>query len=228
MIKGIDTSRAGMAWEQSRTELIGNNIANVNTEGFKRSVAVGSEFASALVLRLGDQIHAGAESPGLGFLGHGASLTEVVVDATQGSVQQTESDLDLAIIGPGEFTYLGPGGPGYTRNGSFRLDAEGWLVTPQGNALLVNGAPLRALGQSLQIRTDGAVLVDGVVTGQLDIRGADASTRLELRALENANVDLAQEMTDLITALRSFGVNQRALQMQDQTLGKAVTELGNI
>lgn len=228
MIKGIGTSRAGMAWEQSRTAVIGNNIANINTEGFKRSIAVGSEFASALMLRIGDSASDESESPGLGRLGHGATLTEVAVDASQGSTKRTDSDLDLAINGPGEFTYLGPDGPSYTRNGSFRPDAEGWLVTAQGNPLLVNGAPLRSLEQSLEIRTDGAVLLDGVVTGQLDILGADASTRLEPRALENANVDLAQEMTDLITAMRSFAINQRALQMQDQTLSKAVTELGNI
>lgn len=225
MIKGMGASRAGMSWEQTRTEVIGNNLANINTDGFKRSTAVGAEFARVLIHRLGDQ---STEAQAIGDLGHGAIAAAITADLTQGELQQTDQPLDAALVGPGEFTFQTPQGPGYTRSGSFRVSAEGILVTAQGFPVLVGGAPVMAPGRAFSLREDGALLLDGEPAGFLDLRGADPSTRLAVGALERSNVDLSREMTDLITALRSFQVNQRALQMQDQTLQKAVTELGNL
>lgn len=228
MIKGILASRNGMAWEQARTDVIGDNLANINTNGYKRGAATGTEFARTLLHRLGELRTAAGDQAAIGHLGQGAALDEIVRQLTQGDVQQTGRDLDVAIIGPGEFTFMTPAGPGYTRNGNFQIDPLGRLSTPEGHLLLVGGTPVGSPGQAVLVQEDGTVLLDGRPAGRLDLRGADASTRLAPRALEASNVDLTTEMTELITALRAFQVNQRALQMQDQTLGKAVNELGNI
>lgn len=216
-----------MAWEQVRTDVIANNVANVNTNGFKRSVAVGSEFAQMVLQRLGDALSNSDDSPEVGKLGHGAALAEVVQDLAGGALLLTESPLDVALVGPGEFTFQGPDGPGYTRDGAFRLDSAGRLVTSDGYPVLVGGTPAGSAGQSLSIQTDGTVLIDGAPAGRLDIRGG-AETALAVQALERSNVDMAQELTDLITALRAFQVNQRAMQMQDQTLSRVVTEIGKV
>jgi len=227
MIKGIGASRAGMAWEQARTDVISNNVANINTDGYRRSVAVGREFGSILLRRMGDRLEEGSKEPVVGQLGQGAALAEVVVDQKGGALRFTDQPLDVALMGPGEFTFAGPTGLGYTRIGSFQQDATGQLVTAEGYPVLVNGSPVGAGSKSLKIRDDAGVEVDGKFVGRLDIRGG-ATTRLEVGVLEGSNVDLAQEMTDLITSLRSYQLNQRALQIQDQTLSKAVSELANL
>lgn len=216
-----------MAVEQYRLEVIGNNVANVNTNGFKRSVAVGTEFASLLLHRL-DAQPGGGEAPVIGHLGQGTLLDQVATDNKPGDLEFTGNPLDVALKGPGEFVYQGPGGqPGYTRNGAFRRDSGGRLVTTDGYPLLVGGVPVGAGAQDLRIVEDGVVMADGVAVGRLDLRGGDA-TRMEAGALERSNADLAGEMTDMIIAMRSFQANQRALQSQDETLARAVTEIGRV
>lgn len=226
MIRGIAASRAGMAWEQSRADVIANNVANINTQGFKRSVAVGAEFGEILIRRMGDQ-ESEASNRAIGALGNGAVLALVATEGTTGALLPSDNPLDVALTGEGEFTFETPAGRGYTRSGSFHRSADGTLVTTEGFPLLVGGRSVGAGAKSVVIRPDAEVVVDGQSAGRLDIRGG-AATRLEVGALEASNVDLARETTDLITALRSFQVNQRALQVQDQILAKAVSELGRL
>lgn len=227
MIRGIGASRAGLAWEQSRSEVIANNVANVNSSGFKRSVAVGSEFNRVLLRRFGDSGAVIGEAPELGPLGFGAVLSQVIADQADGEVEQTGNPLDVVLKGPGEFVYDGPGGPGYTRNGQFRRDAMGVLVTDQGFPVLVDGGPVGFAAESVSIEPGGVVLVDGRRVGRLDVRGGQPED-VVVGGLERSNVNLATEMTDLITSIRSFQANQRALQVQDETLGKAVAEIGRL
>lgn len=226
MIRGFGASRTGMAVEQNRLEVIGNNVANVNTNGFKRSVAVGTEFAALLLHRLDQQKE---EAPVIGQLGQGTRLDEVVSDTKQGDLDMTGNLLDVALQGPGEFVFQGPGGqPGYTRNGAFGRDVQGRLVTTDGYPVMVGGAPVGAGAQELRIGADGVVMADGQAVGRLDLRGAGPDTRMAAGALERSNADLALEMTDMIVAMRSFQANQRALQSQDETLARAVTDIGRV
>lgn len=227
MIKGIQASKSGMAWEQTRSDAIAHNVANVNTDAFKRSVAVGREFEALLLERLGDAPPGGEKPPAIGQVSAGAALDQITADQSDGAIRTTGRELDLAILGPGEFTYQTPAGPAYTRNGAFHQDRDGQLVTTEGFPVLMDGAPLRARGQNVTIGADATVYLDGVAAGRLQIRGTD-SPRIQTGALESSNVALAQEMTNLVTALRSFQVNQRAFQMQNQTLEKVVSEIGRL
>jgi flagellar basal-body rod protein FlgG len=214
-----------MAWEQTRTDVIANNVANINTDGFRRSVAVGKEFGDMLLRRIGDQQPSG---PLIGHMGSGATVDQVVQDKTEGSLQKTDRTLDAALVGPGEFTVQGAGGLTFTRDGRFERNAAGVLVTAKGDPVLVNGAPVGAGATTLTIEEGGIVRADGVAAGSLDIRGGTADTQVKGGVLEASTTDLSTEMTDLITALRGFQINQRALQIQDQTLSKAVSDLANI
>lgn len=227
MIRGINASRTGMAWEQNRAEVVSNNVANVNTDGFRRSVAVASEFGQILVRQISGKEPGQGQSPAIGPMGRGVTLTELVQDQTAGALDFTGNPLDVALSGPGEFTYLGPAGPAYTRDGLFHRDSMGQLVTEQGYPVLVGGMPVGFRAESLRIESGGMVVVDGQPVGRLDLRGGQ-SADVVVGALERSNVTLATEMTDLITALRSFQANQRALQMQDETLGKATAEIGRL
>lgn len=231
MIRGVEASRRGMAVEQTRTEVLANNVANINTAGFKRSVAISGEFEQMLLRRLDDQV--GREAPVIGTLGNGAAVEEVLPVLRQGDLIATGRDLDFALEGPGEFAVQGPDGVTYTRNGVFQLTGDGTLVTAEGYPVLMRTAggelaPVTGLTAPPAVEPDGTLLAGGQPLGRLALEGAGPETRVHTRTLEASNVELAQEMTDLIVALRSYQVNQRALQMQDQTLGRAVTEIGKL
>jgi flagellar basal-body rod protein FlgF len=225
VIRGLGASRLGMAVEQRRSEILAQNLANVNTAGFKRSVAAATEFAPILLQRLGDLGDAAPVE--IGRLGNGAAMAQVALDQAPGVLEQTGSPLDVALIGPGLFTALGPNGVELTRQGQFTQNAEGQLVTVKGYPVLVGGQPVGRPGQSLTIEPDGEVRVGGQQVGRLDVVGAD-QPKFVVGSLERSNVDMATEMTDLVAILRTFQANQRAMQMQDQTLAKAVTELGSL
>lgn len=171
MIRGIGASRMAMAWEQSRTDVIAGNVANVDTEGFKRSVAVGASFGDLLLRRLSDPPGSGAAPALVGPLGLGAVLDLVSVDRAPGVISKSDGPLDVALDGPGDFVYQAPAGPGYTRRGAFQRDAAGLLTTAEGFPVLVNGAPVGAGAKHLSIAEDGQVVADGTPVGRLDLRG---------------------------------------------------------
>lgn len=232
MIRGINASKLGMAVEQLRTDVLANNLANINTAGFKRSAAASGEFARMLVQRQEDATD--VTEPIIGTLGNGAQVVQVMTFDHQGDITETGRALDLAIEGPGAFLALRPDGSLLqTRNGAFQQMADGSITTAEGFPVLIEGLaggrmPLVALGAQPEFQPDGMVLVDGQPVGRLAMEGAAPETRLHVRSLEASNVDLAQEMSEVIMALRSYQVNQRALQVQDETLGRAVTEIGKV
>ncbi|MFO7274946.1 MAG: flagellar hook-basal body protein [Bacillota bacterium] len=231
MIRGIEASRSGMAVEQLRMDVLADNIANVNTTGFKRAAATSVEFDRMLLYRMGDPTD--PEPQQVGILGNGSRVDQVVVDERQGDIYETGRALDLAIEGPGWFLVQRPDGSLFrTRNGAFHQMADGSITTAEGYRVLVETAgglvPLVLPGVEPAFAPDGTVLADGQAVGRLAIDGATPDTRVHSRHLEASNVDLAKEMSDLIVTLRAYQVNQRALRAQDETLARAVTEIGKV
>lgn len=231
MIRGLNASKLGMAVEQTRTEVLANNLANVNTSGFKKSVAVSTEFEAMLLQMLGDPLD---EREGkVGSLGNGAAIDSILPVNRQGDIVETGRALDFALKGPGAFQVQGPTGVVTTRNGAFHRKDDGALTTAEGFPVLMREqsgslTPVFAPEGALEIEANGTVLVGGQAVGQLALEGAAPETKIQSKALEASNVELAKEMTDLIVTLRSFQINQRALQIQDQSLSKAVTEIGKV
>lgn len=231
MIRGFGASKLGMSVEQSRSEVLANNLANINTHGFKKSAAVSTEFQTMLLQRMEDSTD--GKTPTIGQMGNGAILDMVMPLNTQGVLVRTGRELDFAIEGEGQFAAQGPNGVVYTRNGSFRQREDGTLVTVDNYPVLFRDAagalaPILSAGAAPQIQPDGAVIVGGQMVGRLEVQGITPQTKIHSSTLEASNVELGKEMTDLIVALRSFQVNQRAMQMQDQSLGRAVTEIGKV
>ncbi len=136
MIRALWTAGTGMNVQQVNLDIIANNIANVNTNGFKRSRA---DFQDLMyqTLRLqgiktgeGNQVPTGIE------IGHGAMLAAVQKVFMQGDFQETQNELDIAIEGNGFLTVIMPTGEkGYTRSGSLKRDSDGKIVTSDGYAL---------------------------------------------------------------------------------------------
>jgi len=159
MDQSLWIAKTGLEAQQTRMAVTANNLANVNTTGFKRSRAV---FEDLLYQNNGQ---AGAQSSEDTQLNTGLMTgTGVRVVATeklfnQGSLVQTGNNLDMAIEGRGFFQILMPDGTlGYTRDGTFQINAQGEIVTSKGFALQP-GITIPADAQSITISSDGIVSV---------------------------------------------------------------------
>ena len=158
MIRGIYAAASGMIAEGLRTDVTANNLANVNTTGFKKEIAVNKDFEKMLLWRIND----GLETPQIGSVGAGAAVDQIVTDHSQGTTRSTQGSLDVAIEGEGFFVVQTPQGQRYTRAGAFVIGPNDQLVTMQGYAVLgTNGQPITIEGPGgasrINITSDGIV-----------------------------------------------------------------------
>ena len=246
MIRGIYTGASGMVAEALRTDIISNNLANVNTAGYKKDAVVTKEFANMLLTRIND-----GSNEQIGSLGLGVSVDTVATNYSAGVVKSTGNDFDLAIDGKGFFAVQTPQGIRYTRNGTFAKNIQGELITNEGYRVLGENGPLTIKGSKMVVSSDGDVLVDGQSVGKLQIRefandqqltkeGASlyvAPSGMPAKAatggvrqgfLEMSNVNVIGEMVNLISNYRAYEVNGKVVQAHDQLIGKAVNEVGKL
>ncbi|HSV57218.1 MAG TPA: flagellar basal-body rod protein FlgF [Magnetospirillaceae bacterium] len=166
MIRGWYTGASGMMAQQIRLDAVANNLANVDTNGFKRETAVHKAFAQLLLRRLNDDgvhIHplgSGDMAPIIGKLGTGVETNELYVEFQQGALKQTENEFDLALEGKGFFTVQTPNGERYTRNGGFILGREGILMTKGGYPVLGETGPVRIKANNFQVDPQGRIWVN--------------------------------------------------------------------
>lgn len=139
MIRALWTSASGMQAQQTNLDVVSNNIANVNTTGFKQSRANFEDLIYQNIKDPGVQSSDENMVPSGIQVGLGTKLSDVSKIFSQGSLKQTKRDLDVAIEGRGFFKIELPGGgEAYTRAGNFQLDSEGYIVTPDGYKLSPN------------------------------------------------------------------------------------------
>lgn len=166
MLRGWYTGASGMAAQQVRLDTVANNLANVDTDGYKREVAVSKAFAQLLLRRMNDDgvyLHpmgSGDMAPIIGKLGTGVESNEIFTELEQGALKATESDFDIALDGKGWFSVQTPYGERYTRNGSFILGKEGYLETKEGFPVLGVDGPIRVKANNFQIDKQGRVWVN--------------------------------------------------------------------
>ncbi|MEW6723399.1 MAG: flagellar hook-basal body protein [Bacillota bacterium] len=240
MIRGLYSAAAGLRAGQERFEAISQNLVNATTPGYRRQVAVTRPFAQLLIHRLGGNEETGlASSSYVGRLGTGAMVQELALDLRAGRPESTGEATHFLIEGEGYFVTRGESGDSYSRRGDFRLDEAGYLVAANGDLVVgADGRPVQAVdgkvsaGQLLVVQPDPA---DLVATGQGRYRlreGAalpqQVAAGVAIGYLESSNVDPNQEMTEMLTAFRAYEANQKVIQAMDETLGKAVNEIGRI
>jgi flagellar basal-body rod protein FlgG len=234
MLEGLYTAAAGMAAQQQRMDALSNDVANVNTSGYKR-VRIG--FRDLVYQRTG---------PGGVSTGSGAAAVQLGRGYQQGSLQTTDQPLDVAITGDAYFQVRDPntGQVVLTRNGSFQPDATGQLVTAEGARLVPPIQLPRGVDPStITIAQDGTVSSAGRALGQLQLVTVPAPTGLQANgngyysptaasgavrratgasvqqgALEASNVDLADAMVEMMDAQRSYSMASKAIHMQDQMM----------
>jgi flagellar basal-body rod protein FlgG len=247
MIKGIYSSEAAMRPKMTRMEVLANNLANINSTGFKKD--------RVFVRMLQESTAAGAE----GRTDMSNVQIERAVDFSAGPLRQTDNPFDLAIDGKGFFTVETPNGIRLTRNGNFTLATDGTLTTPEGYAVLGNAGRIiipnieKLEQRSISITPSGEVLNGKEPLGTLrivepeqepmlrkdqqslffleqggqvrDLKPETVSIRQGF--LEESNVDGIEEMIAMIELSRAFETDQRMIQSQDATLDRSL-EIGKL
>lgn len=157
MIRSLWISKTGLDAQQTQLDVIANNLANVSTNGFKRSHAVFEDLLYQNMRQAGAQSSQQTQLPAGLQIGTGVRPVATARNFTQGNLTQTGNTFDMAINGQGFFQVQLPDGTtGYTRDGSFRVDAQGQLVNTSGYAL-IPGITVPANAQTVTIALDGTV-----------------------------------------------------------------------
>ena len=224
-MSGIYTVVSGALAEEKRLAFISNNLANALTTGYKSSRPVFEAVLSSSIIDT-DQ----AESTFVGTY-------DSYINFADGSLIDSGSKLDVAFQGDGFFVIHTPQGDRYTRNGRFTLDANGRLVTQDGNAVAGEGGDIIINGRQVTIETDGSVIVDRASAGKL--KTVQFAAREYLRPVGNSlfenvdpanqelptvnctvkqgfheasNVEVVKEMIDMIACTRAYEAYSKVQQ----------------
>ena len=240
-----------MLVESLRADVTANNLANVNTAGFKKDFAIIKDYASRQIRR----VHDGATEPEIGSMGAGAWIDTIATQHSGGVTRVTNNTFDVAIEGKGFFAVQTPAGVRYTRNGSFTRSAGGELVTQDGFQVLGLNGPivLDPAGQAgkVTIAEDGRLFLDGIENNTFQINtfaeenrlrkeGASlfrppegvtpeaANPTLRQGLLELSNVNVISEMVNMIAGFRAYETNSKVVQTHDSLLDKAANEVARV
>lgn len=177
MMRGIYTATTAMKARTHQMNVISNNLANVNTSGYKKDVSIFKSFPEMLIRRVNDKVHRFQEGsrdayPIVGKIGTGVELNEVFTEKSMGNLKNTQNQLDLAIRGKeGFFSIATSDGIRYTRNGSFLLNDKRELVTQQGDFVLGKNGKIKIDSDDFTIDKRGRVYSDegSNLVSQIDI-----------------------------------------------------------
>ncbi|WP_042428095.1 flagellar basal-body rod protein FlgG [Comamonas granuli] len=163
MMNSLWIAKTGMTAQQTQLDVISHNLANVSTTGFKRNNAVFEDLIYQNLRQVGANTTEQNQLPTGLHLGLGVRTVATSRNFTQGSLQETKNNLDVAINGNGFFEVTMPDGTlGYTRDGSFQVDAQGRLVTSSGLPV-ANGITIPQGVTSVSISADG--IVSALISG---------------------------------------------------------------
>ena len=246
MLTTLWTSKSGLNANQEKLDVISNNIANVNTTGYKKVNAGFKDLISSSLDEWGNPLNDKTAT-----VGSGVKVGNFTKDNSQGGLQTTNQKTDLALDGNGYFKVISSNGTEYyTRDGSFKLDSYGRLVTANGDILEVryaNGYSQNNTGltaDNFTINKKGEIFAENngnfEKVGEIAVYtavGNDEFTSVgdnlfkELNGvqvyrtldadmyqgyLEASNVDLSQEMTDMIVTQRAFQLSSKGITAADE------------
>ncbi len=245
MIYGLYNSAAGMMTNEYRQAVLANNLANAETTGFKRDVAVFAERQPASTAGL----RHGPSARDLQTLSGGLWLGETLTDHTEAAMIRTDNPLDVAIDGPGFLSVAVDGQQLYTRDGRLMMNRDGALVAAVDGAPLLGRSgqtiQLNPLGGQPRIDTNGYVIQDGQRMAQLaltDFRDYGALTkvgenrwagpeedvlqapaRIASGTLESSGVEPLNELVTMIEASRAYQMNAQMVSLQNTSIGRLIS-----
>ena len=254
-MQALHTAATGMAAQELSVQVIANNIANMQTTGYKKQTAAFQDLIYQHVRRIGAQSSSQGTILPIGIdIGGGVKTVGTPRSMTQGTLSQTGNDLDLAITGNGFFKIQMPDGTfQYTRDGTFQMDNQGRIVNAQGN--LVQPAitiPQNASGLTVNQQGQVSVTLPGqtnsTIVGQISLTrfvnqagllpvgnnlyqetpasgppqdglaNAEGYGTITQGSLEQANVDVVSEMSNMIAAQRAYEMNAKVISAADEML----------
>ena len=245
MNSGMYAAVSGNLAAMRRLDVISNNLANVNTPGYKKDKM---SFEGLL---------AGTVNPPAVPQGKTADpilqKENIYIDYASGPTSQSGNPLDLALDGDGFFAVTTPEGTAYTRQGNFRKSADGTLVTVDGYPVQGSGgSAIRIQGSHVEIDAKGGVTVDGTQAGAISVldfekpytmtkvgnalfvaadpQAAPQSGKAQIQQgfLEGSNVESISEMVQLIETNRYFEACAKVIKGFDDMAAKAANELGRV
>ena len=236
MINGMLESSRGCMKEELRMDIISSNLANINVIGYKKDRI---SFQKIL-----NQAAVTADAP--------ANIT-IKPDMEQGDIKATGNALDFAISGKGFFKIETENGIRYTRKGNFVLDPTGILKTQSGDTVMGKSGPIKIAGDNITIDNKGGIMTDagpidqfaivdfedyqGIVKEgknlfmnpqelpEMDIPG---ETTVSQGYTELSNVNSAEEMVNMIHALRAFESYQKSMRVIDDLNDRAINQVGRL
>lgn len=249
MLKGFYNLTSAMLTHQQHLNVIGNNMANISTAGYKQDTYTATTFDDVMYARVGNKDGVGEP---IGRQSYIRAASRVYTDHGQGTLEPTSLPLDFAINGEGYFAVNNEGQRVYTRMGNFSLDEEGYLCLPgYGRVLDVNGQEIHLVTD--KIRGDGTGRIyyenDEQPIARLGVFTTEDTEALEhteqgfftgnaMRLseepqvlngfLERSNTDMVKQMTDMITVQRALQSAAQISKMYDQLIMKAATDVGRM
>lgn len=251
MIRSMYTVNRSMNILQKKQENTSANISNINTAGYKFQDVIGSTLEAHDIINFtgGNKLNRRQE---LGRWELGSQIDQVYKSFEQGNLVESNKETDFALVGNGFFTIQMEGGQvGYTRNGNFKVNENSQLVTMDGhlvigvddfgnrnsinvdnNVLNINnngeilGSNMRILITDFDNYANLEAIGDTIFTGGGGYELMDGNIRQGF--LEMSNVSMVDEMVKMIEISREFESNQKALHAADETLSKAVNEIGRV
>ncbi len=250
MLRSLYLSATNMLVQRKKVDVIANNIANMDTVGYKSDSLISRSFGDMYLERVNDP---GNTAEGVGPLNTGVHIDELVTSFEEGSLKTTNRGLDFAITGDGFFVVSTTAGDRYTRDGNFAINSDGYLVTSDGNRVLGTNGFLKIDTANIAVDSNGNIVnAEGDELGALRIvsfadnaglkkagnnlyinennQRAQTAQDVAVRqgALEASNTDITNETLNMMAASRSFETSQRVVKMIDETLGRAVNDIGKV
>lgn len=231
----LNIAETGMRNSLRQLDAISNNVANINTQGYKREVYLNRGFQSYM------------PAPSMQNNSNPDEVSRTTRDYSPAPLKFTGSTLNVAIEGEGYFQLQTPQGILLTRNGQFKIDDHGQLVSAQGWPVVLNGN-MTFDTTDFKILGDGTVVMSGKNQSQLDIVSADTKS-LEMIGpglfksqtatapvtkpsyirqgyLEASNVNTLNEMVNMMTVTRHVESSQQLIRAYDEVIDSAITTLG--
>ena len=255
MVRGLYTAWTGLQNEQKRLDVIANNIANSATTGYKQEGVTSQSFDNMLAIKVRD--YSVNKDEIIGTMTLGVKVGEVYTNHGQGSIRVTGNTYDLALDGSGFFRMrvtdtLGNDHIRYTRAGNFTITRDGYVTDADGNRLQSEAGDLIVpVDAEIVFDKDGSVYANGELIDRITVTDfedhnylkkyadtmyepVDGATEIEAEAsvlqgcLEQSNVNVVKEMTQMIAITRAYEANQKIVQAMDTTLDQAVNSVGRV
>ncbi len=241
MFQGYYDLASNMITQNRNMNIISNNMTNISTPGYKEDRLMQSTFRDEMIYRYDRQ-----GKTAVGVVSRMNIADERVTDYSEGGIRETGAVMDVGLTGSGFFAIQTENGVVYTRNGSFNLDDNGYLLLPGVGRVLGTNGPIQLTTDEIVIDKQGNItneggtqffgtirvvdfadysqltkITGGVFTTNAQPQAAQGTTMTQ-KYLEDSNVSMAEEMTRMMSGQRVLQSSAQLLKMYDQLMGKMV------